>query len=63
LLATTDLEVLEEQNEIDKSFISFDSAQDDINVEQCLNTSFTEDELKEGMKEAVVGNEDVGRYV
>jgi hypothetical protein len=56
-----DTELLETQNEIDKEFLSFDSAQDDnsksssnevkdinsISPEQCLNTSFTEEELEE----------------
>jgi len=68
LLATAivddnDLEALKRQNEIDKKIISFDSAQDDISVEQCLNTSFTQEELEEGKREAIKWNEDVGRYV
>jgi hypothetical protein len=48
-----DLEALKRQNEIDKKIISFDSAQDDISVEQCLNTSFTQEELEEGKREAI----------
>lgn len=66
LLATTDLEALERQNKIDNAILSSWAQSKDINSispEQCLNTSFTEQELEEGKKEAVVGNEDVGRYV
>ncbi len=63
LYATTDVKVLERQNEIDKNQLIIDSWKLIIDSEQCLNTSFTEEELEEGKKEAVVGNEDVGRYV
>ena len=32
-------------------------------IEQCLTTSFTEEELEEWKRESVKWNEDVGRYV
>lgn len=70
LYAALDTKALETQNEIDATILSSLSAEqagmNDINVistEQCLNTNFTKEELNEGKKEAVVGNEDVGRYV
>ena len=66
LLATTDVEALERQNKIDNAILLSWAQSKDINSispEQCLNMSFTEEELEEGKKEAVVGNEDVGRYV
>jgi len=97
LLATTDVEALERQNEIDRNELRSENwevksenwevksenwevttevsgqgsenwevnpaVNDGIKIEQCLTTSFTEEELEEGKKEAVVGNEDVGRYV
>jgi len=59
LLATADAEELDMQNTVDKKII--DST--NLSPEQCAVIEFTEDDLKEGMREAVVTNEDVGRYV
>ncbi|HRX64250.1 MAG TPA: hypothetical protein P5060_04050 [Candidatus Absconditabacterales bacterium] len=61
LYAATDTEVLEEQNEIDKNELRIVNGE--LGIEQCLSADFTEEELKEGMREAEKGNEDVGRYV
>ncbi|HRU50281.1 MAG TPA: hypothetical protein P5155_02135 [Candidatus Absconditabacterales bacterium] len=64
LLATNDFESLEAQNETDREILlRSDNINKEGSMEQCLNTKFTKEELEEGKKEAVVGNEDVGRYV
>ncbi|MCK9467403.1 MAG: hypothetical protein M0P94_03680 [Candidatus Absconditabacterales bacterium] len=67
LLVTNNFEDLESQNEIDREYREFlsdiSSSNRELSFEQCLNTEFTKEELEKGKKEAVVGNEDVGRYV
>lgn len=64
LLATNDFESLEAQNETDREILlRSDNINKEWSMEQCLNTKFTKEELEEWKKEAVVWNEDVGRYV
>jgi len=67
LLVTNNFEDLESQNEIDREYREFlsdiSSSNRELSFEQCLNTEFTKEELEKWKKEAVVGNEDVGRYV
>lgn len=52
---------LKRQNTIDEEYLS--ESQKNLSIEECLLTEFTPEELEEWKKEAVVGNEDVGRYV
>ena len=59
LLATADAEELDIQNMVDKTLLHSEH----LSPEQCAIIEFTEDDLKEGMREAIVTNEDVGRYV
>ena len=59
LLATADAEELDIQNNIDKQILDTTN----YSPEQCAVVEFTEDELKEGMRESITTNEDVGRYV
>ena len=64
LLATNDFENLEAQNETDREILlRSDNINKEWSMERCLNTKFTKEELEEWKKEAVVWNEDVGRYV
>ena len=70
LLATTDdIADLEQQNEIDReyleSFEDLDIVEDsnEVSFEQCLSLKYSEDELKEWMREAPAWNEDLWRYV
>ncbi len=64
LLATNGFENLESQNETDREILlRSDNINKEWSMEQCLNTKFTKEELEEWKKEAVVWNEDVGRYV
>lgn len=64
LLATNDFESLEAQNETDREILlRSDNTNKEWSMERCLNTKFTKEELEEWKKEAVVWNEDVGRYV
>jgi hypothetical protein len=58
-LATADAEELDIQNTVDKTVLNSEN----LSPEQCTVIEFTEDDLKEGMREAIVTNEDVGRYV
>jgi len=64
LLATNDFESLEAQNETDREILlRSDNINKEWSMERCLNKKFTKEELEEWKKEAVVWNEDVGRYV
>lgn len=64
LLATNDFESLEAQNETDREILlRSDNTNKEWSMERCLNAKFTKEELEEWKKEAVVWNEDVGRYV
>lgn len=57
LLATTDQEKLDNQTNIDQT------QKENLWVEACKAVEFSDEELSKTKKEAVVGNEDVGRYV
>lgn len=59
LLATADAEDIFGQTTIDKEVL----ATTNLSLEQCTVIDFSQDDLQEGMKKAVVTNEDVGRYV
>jgi len=60
LLADTgEVWALEEQNEIDRAYLKSSV----IPVSQCLQTSYTEEELEKDLRAPISSNEDVGRYV
>jgi hypothetical protein len=59
LLATADAEEIFGQTEIDKNVLNATN----LSLEQCNLIDFTEEDLEDGMREAIVTNEDVGRYV
>lgn len=59
LLAATDTAVLAEQTAVDQAVINTAV----LSPEQCKTTSFTKEELSGGLRPAIAGNEDVGRYV
>jgi len=59
LLATTEYEDIEQQNTIDYKVLS----EKQLAPEECSVITFSETELEDGMREAIVTNEDVGRYV
>jgi len=58
-LATADAEELDIQTTVDKALLHSTN----LSPEQCAVIEFTQEDLKAGMREAVVTNEDVGRYV
>lgn len=59
LLAATGTVALDIQNAVDKQVVETTT----YTPEQCAEITYTDEELKENMKTAVVTNEDVGRYV
>ena len=59
LLASNDVVALSGQNAVDQAIVNTTV----LTPDQCQQTTFTKDELSGGLKQAVVGNEDVGRYV
>ena len=77
LLATTEEYLdLETQNEIDREYLEnledweivddllvIEEENNDISVEQCLATKYSDEELEEWMRESPTWNEDLWRYV
>ena len=59
LLAVTDTTALTTQTAIDQTVVNTAI----LTPAQCKQTTFTKEELSGGTKKAIVGNEDVGRYV
>jgi len=59
LLATADAEEIFGQTAIDKAVLNSTN----LSLEQCTAIDFSEEDLQDGVREAVVTNEDVGRYV
>lgn len=59
LLAATDAVAVTEQTAVDKQVINTTN----LAPEQCVEITFTQEDLSGGMRKAVVTNEDVGRYV
>lgn len=59
LLATADAEEIFGQTAVDKEVLNATN----LSLEQCTAIDFSEEDLQDGVREAVVTNEDVGRYV
>jgi hypothetical protein len=59
LLAATDTAVLAEQTAVDATVVNTAV----LTPDQCKTTTFTKEELSGGLRPAIAGNEDVGRYV
>lgn len=58
-LAATDVTALAEQNAVDQTVLNTSA----LTPEQCMQTSYTQEELQADVKKAITTNEDVGRYV
>lgn len=76
LTTTSETADLEKQNEVDREYLEsiddesvttdlwiIENESNDVSVEQCLLTKYSDDELQEWLKDAPVWNEDFGRYV
>lgn len=59
LLATADAEEIFGQTAVDKEVLNSTN----LSLEKCTAIDFSEEDLQDGVREAVVTNEDVGRYV
>lgn len=59
LLATTDADAVVNQEAVDQEIVNSTA----FSPEQCAEINFSENDLKEGMRTAIMTNEDVGRYV
>ncbi|MFZ2150417.1 MAG: hypothetical protein WAZ12_04565 [Candidatus Absconditicoccaceae bacterium] len=67
LAVTEDIQTIEDQKDIDLSIVSGDSIipikLNSISLDSCKTQNFTKDDLDKNLRDAVEGNEDVGRYV